>query len=167
LATPHPSPIWAARALWAGARSSLAVLGTQRHWGWSTCAVLVVDLVASGAMLADARRSVVDGLGHPVQPPVAAPCPFWPTTRCKGWTVLVSLTSRPPREASHGCCKLAGARSGELAALQRLHGQVYRGAVSDVYPTVSWLKTVEGLTSGRPSGLMRKRMRWEQPSGSF
>jgi hypothetical protein len=30
------------------------VLGVDRHWGWSICAVLAVDLVASGAMLADA-----------------------------------------------------------------------------------------------------------------
>jgi len=45
-----------------------AVLGTQRHWSWSICAVLAVDLVASGAMLADARRPAADGLDHPVQP---------------------------------------------------------------------------------------------------
>jgi len=46
-----------------------AVLGAQRHWGWAICVVLAVDLVASGAMLADARRSAVDGLAYPVLPP--------------------------------------------------------------------------------------------------
>ena len=45
------------------------VLGAQRHWGWSICAVLAVDLVASGAMLADARRPDVDRVSHPVRPP--------------------------------------------------------------------------------------------------
>jgi len=43
------------------------VLGTSRHWSWSVCAVLAVDLVASGAMLADARRAGPDeGVVHPV-----------------------------------------------------------------------------------------------------
>ena len=50
-----------------------AVLGTQRHWGWSICAVLAVDLVASGAMLADARRPPVDRVSYPVQPPDGSP----------------------------------------------------------------------------------------------
>jgi hypothetical protein len=35
--------------------------------------VLAVDLVASGAMLADARRSALDRLGHPVQLRSASP----------------------------------------------------------------------------------------------
>jgi MFS family permease len=43
------------------------VLGAQRHWAWSICAVLAVDLVASGAMLADSRRSAGDPVAHPVQ----------------------------------------------------------------------------------------------------
>lgn len=43
-----------------------AVLGTSRHWSWSICAVLAVDLVASGAMLADARRATTEGVVHPV-----------------------------------------------------------------------------------------------------
>jgi MFS family permease len=43
-----------------------AVLRPQRHWGWSICAVLAVDLVASGAMLADARRAAADPVSHPV-----------------------------------------------------------------------------------------------------
>jgi hypothetical protein len=43
------------------------VLGAQQHWAWSICAVLAVDLVASGAMLADARRSVADPVGQPVR----------------------------------------------------------------------------------------------------
>jgi hypothetical protein len=56
------------------AQSLSAVLGVQRHWGWSICAVLAVDLVASGVMLADARRpSASDWLGHPVQPPGGSP----------------------------------------------------------------------------------------------
>ncbi len=42
------------------------VLGTSRHWSWSVCAVLAVDLVASGAMLADARRAASEGVAHPV-----------------------------------------------------------------------------------------------------
>ncbi len=50
-----------------------AVLGAQRHWGWAICAVLAADLVASGAMLADARRSAADGLGYPVPPREASP----------------------------------------------------------------------------------------------
>jgi len=55
------------------AQSLSAVLGGERHWGWSICAVLAVDLVASGAMLADARRSALDRLGHPVQPGAGSP----------------------------------------------------------------------------------------------
>lgn len=55
------------------AQSLSAVLGVERHWGWSICAVLSVDLVASGAMLADARRSAIDRLGHPVQPGAGSP----------------------------------------------------------------------------------------------
>jgi MFS family permease len=55
------------------AQSLSAVLGVERHWGWSICAVLAVDLVASGAMLADARRSALDRLGHPVQPGAGSP----------------------------------------------------------------------------------------------
>src|SRR6202166_2753473 len=53
-----------------------AVLGAERHWGWSICAVLAVDLVASGAMLADARRPALDGLSHPVQARGGSPSPI-------------------------------------------------------------------------------------------
>jgi MFS family permease len=42
------------------------VLGVERHWSWSICVVLAVDLVASGAMLADARRRPADRVEHPV-----------------------------------------------------------------------------------------------------
>src|ERR1700688_1835135 len=50
------------------AQSLSAVLGVQRHWGWSICGVLAVDLVASGAMLADARRPSASARPeHPVQ----------------------------------------------------------------------------------------------------
>src|ERR1700726_757429 len=48
------------------AQSLSAVLGVQRHWAWSICSVLAVDLVASGAMLADARRSTASPVAHPV-----------------------------------------------------------------------------------------------------
>jgi MFS family permease len=44
-----------------------AVLGAQQHWVWSICAVLAVDLVASGAMLADARRLAAYPVEHPVR----------------------------------------------------------------------------------------------------
>jgi MFS family permease len=44
-----------------------AVLGAPQHWGWSICAVLAVDLVASGAMLADARRLAAYPVEHPVR----------------------------------------------------------------------------------------------------
>jgi hypothetical protein len=50
-----------------------AVLGTGLHWSWSVCAVLAVDLVASGAMLADARRPEAEGVSHPVASPVSHP----------------------------------------------------------------------------------------------
>jgi MFS family permease len=43
-----------------------AVLGVERHWSWSICVVLAVDLVASGAMLADARRLPAERVAHPV-----------------------------------------------------------------------------------------------------
>lgn len=43
-----------------------AVLGVERHWSWSICAVLAVDLIASGAMLADAWRPAADPLVHPL-----------------------------------------------------------------------------------------------------
>ncbi len=50
------------------------VLGLGRHWSWSICAVLAVDLVASGAMLADARRPrAEEGVTHPVRQPEAGP----------------------------------------------------------------------------------------------
>src|ERR1700688_198260 len=50
-----------------------AVLGLERHWSWSICAVLAVDLVASGAMLADAWRLAADQPAHPVGQPGADP----------------------------------------------------------------------------------------------
>ena len=51
-----------------------AVLGLERHWSWSICTVLAVDLVAcSGAMLADAWRLAPDPLAHPVGQPGADP----------------------------------------------------------------------------------------------
>jgi MFS family permease len=50
-----------------------AVLGLERHWSWSICAVLAVDLVASGAMLADAWRLAADPPAHPVGQPGADP----------------------------------------------------------------------------------------------
>jgi MFS family permease len=50
-----------------------AVLGLERHWSWSICAVLAVDLVASGAMLADAWRLAGDPTAHPVGQPGADP----------------------------------------------------------------------------------------------
>jgi MFS family permease len=53
-----------------------AVLGVERHWGWSICVVLAVDLVASGAMLADASRPAAHPLEHPVSQPPADPLPI-------------------------------------------------------------------------------------------
>jgi hypothetical protein len=34
---------------------------------WSICSLLAVDLVASGAMLEDARRLATDPVGHPTR----------------------------------------------------------------------------------------------------
>ena len=51
------------------------VLGIERHWSWSICAVLAVDLVASGAMLADAWRPYADPQEHPLGQPGAHPLP--------------------------------------------------------------------------------------------
>ncbi len=78
-----------------------AVLGAGRHWGWSICAVLAVDLVASGAMLADARRSTVDGLGHPVQPRGGSPLSILadPVQGVDSPT----LTPSPPHLCPWGC----------------------------------------------------------------
>jgi len=49
------------------------VLGAQQHWAWSICAVLAVDLVASGAMLADARRSVAHPVREAADPSLSTP----------------------------------------------------------------------------------------------
>jgi MFS family permease len=74
-----------------------AVLGAQRHWAWSICAVLAVDLVASGAMLADARRSPA----HPLQGTLSTP-----SDRVQGVddpVLTPSLSSALPHPCPWGC----------------------------------------------------------------
>jgi MFS family permease len=86
------------------AQSLSAVLGVQRHWGWSICAVLAVDLVASGAMLADARRSAVSPVAHPVGQGGGNPLSILPD-RVKGvGSPALTLSSDPlPHSCPWGC----------------------------------------------------------------
>jgi len=82
------------------AQSLSAVLGVQRHWGWSICAVLAVDLVASGAMLADARRSAADPVAHPVRQGGGNPLSILPD-RVQGMdSPALTLSSDP---SAHPC----------------------------------------------------------------
>jgi hypothetical protein len=80
------------------------VLGTQRHWGWSICAVLAVDLVASGAMLADARRPNDDRVSHPVRPPGGGSAPI-EDDRVEGVDrrTLTPLPAAQPYPCPWGC----------------------------------------------------------------
>jgi len=82
------------------AQSLSAVLGVQRHWGWSICAVLAVDLVASGAMLADARRSASDPVAHPVRQGGGNPLSILPD-RVQGVDSPTSTLSSDP--LPHSC----------------------------------------------------------------
>jgi len=86
------------------AQSLSAVLGVQRHWGWSICAVLAVDLVASGAMLADARRSASDPMAHPVGQGGGNPLSILPD-RVQGVdSPTLTLSSDPlPHACPWGC----------------------------------------------------------------
>jgi MFS family permease len=82
-----------------------AVLGAPQHWGWSICAVLAVDLVASGAMLADARRLAAYPVEHPVGQRGGNPLSIL-ATRWRGWSARRSLTpsSAPlPHPCPWGC----------------------------------------------------------------
>jgi MFS family permease len=81
-----------------------AVLGTQRHWSWSICAVLAIDLVASGAMLADARRPPVDRVSYPVEPPGADP------VEGVGSPTLTPSPARLPYLCPWGCGRSFGTK---------------------------------------------------------
>ena len=76
-----------------------AVLGVERHWAWSICAVLAVDLVASGAMLADARSSAADPVAHPVRQVGRTPLSIMPD-RVQG---VDSPTLTPSSDLPHSC----------------------------------------------------------------
>ena len=85
-------------------QSLSAVLGVQRHWAWSICSVLAVDLVASGAMLADARRSAAEPVAHPVRQGGGNPLSILPDPVQGGGSPTLDRSSDPlPLSCPWGC----------------------------------------------------------------